>query len=125
MNVWDRNLGVIDTTIIRDDNRKYYRIFKTDRIEMETADSLDGEWTTVNTNVHSIASNVEGPTICKINGMDKWALMVDGLGGSGANAKGYHPVVTDDLSTGQFTLSDDIVMPITSKEYGALMKKYK
>lgn len=135
MNVWDRNLGVIDTTIVQDDDGKYYRIFKTDRIEMETADSLEGPWTTVNTNVHSIASNVEGPTICKINGSDKWALMVDGLGGSGANAKGYHPIVTDDLSQGQFALSDDIVMPaditirhgaimpITSEEYGRLIAK--
>lgn len=134
------DVGVIDTTIIKGNDGKYYRIFKTDRIEMESADSLDGQWKEVSNNIHSIASNVEGPTICKLNGSDEWCVLVDGLnrpGSGGMSEKGYHPMTTDNLSSGQFTASDVItmptditirhgaIMPITSKEYGTLMKAYQ
>lgn len=128
-------MNTLDTTIIKNTDGKYYRIYKTDRINIDSADSLSGEWAKVDSNIHDIASNVEGPTICRVNGSDKWCLLVDGLGDSGNNAKGYHPLITGDLAGGQFADSDEIILPsdiifrhgtmmqITMDEYARLKEK--
>lgn len=122
---------VFDTTITKAGD-KYYRIYKTDRIQIDTASSLSGEWSALNTNIAEIATNHEGPTICKVNGEDKWNLMLDKL-----SPNGYIPFITDNLAEGQFTADTDVsfpagvqyrhgaIMPITGGEYKALIQKYR
>lgn len=124
-------MNVFDMTIT-ESNGMYYRIYKTDRIKIDVAETLDGTWMAVNTNIHEIASFHEGPTICRLNGSKNWCLMLDSL----SDPKGYHPFVTEDLASGQFFLSNQIVLPedvsfrhgtlitITSEEYSNLMRAH-
>ena len=122
--------GVFDTTIV-EDNGKYYRIYKTDRIRIDTASSLDGEWTEVDSNIDEIAADHEGPTVCKINGENSWMLMLDHLKSHG----GYQPFISDDLAGGIFESANvsfpaDVkyrhgtIMPITREEYARLLEIY-
>lgn len=122
--------GVFDVTIV-EHNDMYYRIFKTDKIKMECSKSLDGKWTLVNTNIHSLASLHEGPAICKVNDKNSWLLMLDNLASRG----GYQSFITDDLSKGQFIRGKELfpdilkyrhgsIISITDKEYSLLVKIY-
>lgn len=118
----DRSTGspmhVFDTTITECDGM-YYRIYKTDRIKIDMAESLDGEWRQVETNIHEIAPCHEGPTICRLNDSKKWCLMLDAL----SEPKGYHPFVTEDLAGGQFEPSDEIILPETLRfRHGTLIQ---
>lgn len=121
---------VFDVTIV-EHNNMYYRIFKTDRIKIECSESLDGKWTSVNTNIHSLAPLHEGPAIYKVNDGNSWILMLDNLASRG----GYQSFITDDLSQGQFTRGKEVfpkgikyrhgsIIPITDKEYRLLIKTY-
>lgn len=111
-------MHVFDTTIT-EHNGKYFRIYKTDRIRIDMADSLDGVWQKVNTNIHEIASCHEGPTICRLIDSGKWCLMLDAL----SEPSGYHPFVTDDLALGQFYPSQEIVLPKNVKfRHGTLTR---
>lgn len=127
-----KGLHVFDASYIRADGR-FYRIYKTDRIRMDSADLLDGPWRAVDTNLPEIASCHEGPTICKMNGEKGWLLMLDCLTTQG----GYEPFVTEDISKGQFrsikqqcNFPDEIkyrhgsLLAITKKEYNALVGFY-
>ena len=74
--------------------------------------------------------NVEGPAVFKLNGANKWVLLLDQYGG-----RGYYPLITDDLTSVQFRPLNNTeykipamsrhgsVIPITKKEYDALLKK--
>ena len=78
---------------------------------------------------------MEGPTIFKLNEDDqtdtqRYCLLVDNFGGIG-----YYPLVTDDLSDGEFSRPDTTYkMPtrarhgtpirVTSEEYQAIMAAY-
>lgn len=122
---------IFDTTIIEADGM-YYRIYKDDRLRMQKSNSLSGEWTDATNNIHNVASNHEGPTICKINGEEKWCMMADGLS---SKNKGYKAFYTDSLATGMFTAGSVSfpssityrhggIMPITADEYHMLIDKY-
>ena len=80
---------------------------------------------------------VEGPIIFKFNkkdtqGENKWCLMVDRF----AQGKGYCPLITSDLESGEFTMPAEseysmpgtsrhgYVISITGKEYKALQSKW-
>lgn len=130
MDASSEGLSVFDVTIT-EHNNMYYRIFKTDRIKIECAKNLDGEWTSINTNIHSIAPLHEGPAICKVNGENSWILMLDDLASHG----GYQVFITNDLSLGKFTRCEEnfphkikyrhgSIIPITNAEYNRLIKAY-
>lgn len=131
------NISNIDTSIIKD-NGTYYRFTKNESkssIIMEKSDSLNGPFTAVdgykiNGTDGNTVTGYEGPTAYKINGEDKWCLLLDYY----SKSQGYKPFMTSDLSTGEFTSAGDFnfdmtyrhgcVMPITQEEYDNLIKEY-
>lgn len=122
----------IDTTMIAH-NGVYYRFTKNETykaVDMMKSTSLDGEWTPVKTYTLGKMVGYEGPTIYKINGEEKWCLLLDNY----AARAGYKPFITDNLEKGTFTAATDFnfsakyrhgtVMPITEEEYDRLIKAY-
>ncbi|MCD8181227.1 MAG: Ig-like domain-containing protein [Firmicutes bacterium] len=122
----------IDTTITSYKGI-YYRFTKNESkstVIMEKSASLSGTWEDVDTYTLGDMTGYEGPTIYKLNGEDKWCLLLDYYSAS----KGYKPFVTDDISTGSFTAASDFsfdatyrhgtVIPITQDEYDAIIAKY-
>lgn len=133
----------IDCTFIKEDDT-YYRFTKDEEggrkyVYMEKSTSLSGEFEAVNTysidghshtyyhdgGAHSHA--YEGPTVYKMNGEEKWALLLDEWT--------YKPFITDDITTGRFVSGSEFnfggvryrhgsVIPITMAEYEALVAKY-
>lgn len=141
-------LSAIDASVISVENTDgsltYYRFYKNEDSTsedgvtsggkytiVEKSDSLLGTWTRVSAEVLKQHQYVEGGTCFKFNGEDKWCLLLDNFGGGG-----YYPLITTDLSSGQYTsLSTDeysfpstmrhgTVMNITRTEYDALMEKW-
>lgn len=135
---------VIDSTMI-EDNGTYYRYTKNEMngtIVIDKSDSILGEFETIDSKTLSsdlpaAQGAVEGPIIFKLNektedGEDQWCLMVDRYG----RGQGYYPLITTDLSSGEFTMLDNsdfsmpskyrhgYVMPLTAKEYDALQRAY-
>lgn len=134
---------VIDSTMIQDKDT-YYRYTKNESkgiIEVDKSNEVLGQFEQVPseslTNLIKTQGAVEGPIIYKLNektadGKDQWCLLVDRF----AKAQGYYPLITTDLSSGEFTelpaseyhLPDHArhgyVMPITDKEYSALQRKW-
>ena len=98
--------------------------------------TLSGDWKDVETyTINDAAGNTvtgyEGPTIYKINGENKWCLLLDYY----SKNQGYKPFVTTDLANGTFKSASDFnfgttkfrhgtVMPITTAEYNALIAEY-
>ena len=123
-------IGVFDAAVI-EDNGRFFRIYKTDRIMIDAADSLDGKWDSIESNIHSLASAHEGPAVCRLNGRKGHLLMLDSLETHG----GYEAFVTEDISAGQFecariVLPENIkyrhgsLMPITNSEYSSIVKGF-
>lgn len=123
---------VFDCTFAEADGR-YFRIYKTDRIQIDTAFSLSGPWETVPSNIHELAPAHEGPAVCKEIKKASWLLMLDNLPTHG----GYQPFVTDSLPGGRFTAltgrasfpsgvkyRHGSLLPITREEYERLIKHY-
>lgn len=135
----ESDVSWIDTTFIEEDG-VYYRFTKNEDgsalyVFMEKSTSLSGDFEQVSTyslngKPASEMKGYEGPTIYKLNGENKWCLLLDNYG----NSAGYKPFVTDDLSTGRFVSADDFtsgtklrhgtVIPITLSEYNALVQKW-
>lgn len=132
------DVSMIDTTFIKEGD-VYYRFTKDEAktyVYMEKSKSLSGDFSAVNTysldgKSHTTYTGYEGPTVYKLNGENKWCLLLDNYGKSA----GYKPFVTDDISTGRFTAGTAFdfggtrfrhgtVMPITQAEYDALVKAY-
>lgn len=141
-------LSAIDASVISVENADgsltYYRFYKNEDSTpedgvtsggkytiVEKSDSMLGTWTRVPAEVLKQHQFVEGGTCFKFNGEEKWCLLLDNFGGGG-----YYPLVTTDLSSGQYTrLTTDeysfpatmrhgTVMNITRTEYDALMEKW-
>jgi hypothetical protein len=127
---------VIDTTMTFY-NGMYYRYSKdekTKHIVIESSNQLlNSTWTTIDSVLLSGLYGVEGPLIYKLNDDDAsqntWCLMVDQY----ASGKGYLPLITNDLSSGEFAkvsdynLGDNLkrhgcVFRLTSEEYERLQK---
>lgn len=137
--IYIENDGVsnIDTTFIID-NDTYYRFTKNESkssVTMMQSNSLSGEFTDISTyTINGASGNTvtgyEGPTAYKLNGEDKWCLLLDYY----SKSQGYKPFITDDISVGNFTSAADFsfdttyrhgtVMPITLSEYNSLLKTY-
>ena len=134
----------IDTTIIKEGDT-YYRFTKDEHLKhvyMEKSNSLSGKFEEVNTysldgrrydrqykNGNSGETHAyEGPTVYKLNGEDKWCMLLDEWT--------YKPFVTDDITTGRFVSGGDFkfgggviyrhgtVIPITNAEYDSLVERY-
>ncbi len=95
------------------DGDTYYRFTKNESIGtivMDKSDSVLGEFTEIpskslTTDLMAQQGAVEGPIIFKMNektedGKDQWCLMVDRF----ARGQGYYPLITTDLSSGEFRL---------------------
>lgn len=129
---------ILDTTIIRDGDW-YYRISNdgtASRIKIEKGRNLLGgasEFMYMDTPALDTLEKVEGPAAFKLNGTNQWCLMVDR---SGADL-GYLPLVTEDISSGEFRILNDsefsmgakkrhgAVINLTQAEYDAVMEKWK
>lgn len=126
---------VIDSTIIRE-NGMYYRYTKdetTKNICVECSKTLKPEdFAEVKSSTLSDLFGVEGPEIFKMNDREEWCLIVDRF----ATHKGYLPMLTKDLASGEFCILEDAefdmgatqkrhggVLPITEQEYQALVGK--
>ena len=131
----DETTGVIDTSMVRGDDGKYYRFTKREynnSIFLDVADSLLGEYTRVDSNLPDIIG-VEGPAIYRM--LDgRFCLMLDGYYGPNAGI-GFFPLITDDLAGGQFERLNTgyhmptgarhgAVMTITQAEYDRIMEKW-
>lgn len=118
----ERENHIIDTTIIKD-KEAYYRISKdetTKIIKMDTClDLLKGPFIPVNTPVLEDIIGVEGPAAFQLNNKE-WCLMVDQF----AIAGGYRPLVTRDISSGEFQVipSSDYDMGSNKKSHGSILK---
>ena len=124
----DEPNAVIDTTII-DHKGVYYRFTKNEArssITMQECTSLNGNWKDVASYNLGDMTGYEGPTIYKMNGEDKWCLLLDYF----SKSQGYKPFVTSDITKGNFTAGTAFnfdgtyrhgtVMPITAEEYTKL-----
>ena len=133
----DNETSAIDTTILENDG-VYYRFTKDETysaVTMMRSTSLSEGWEdvatyTINGSEGNKVIGYEGPTIYKLNGEDRFCLLLDYF----SKSQGYKPFITDDITRGSFVSATDFsfdttyrhgtVMPITSKEYKALVEKY-
>lgn len=128
---------VIDTTIIKT-AEGYYRYTKdetTKNIVIDFAKTLRKEdFIEVKSKTLSGLFGVEGPEIFRFNDREEWCLIVDRF----ATHKGYLPLVSSDLSTGEFKILEDSefdmgvtikrhggIIPITEEEYTKLVERYQ
>ncbi|MFT3991664.1 MAG: glycoside hydrolase family 43 protein [Luteolibacter sp.] len=129
---------IIDTDIVHAENGKYYRFTKDEKfkaITMEVSDSVTGTWNEVPNFTLTQLKGYEGPTCFMLKPAENgkpatWCLMLDAY----AKRGGYHPFVTDDLSSGNFTAAPDITLPfrfrhgsalsLSSEEYQRVKKAY-
>ena len=157
-NVWinlknkdGKDISVIDTSVFAvpnaDGTKTYYRVSKNEasgdavvdegdpaggKFEiLETATSLTGEWTRIKSDFLNSTTGVEGGTMFKFNGEDKYCLLLDDNGGVG-----YFPSVTTDIASGEFTrlsegefsfpstMRHGTVINITDEEFAALEEKW-
>lgn len=131
----ERENHVIDTTMIYD-HGNYYRFSKdetTKNIRVDKGGSLWGSFQDVHSTTLDTLYGVEGPIIFKFFDRDEYCLLVDQF----ATGKGYLPLVTKDLNSGDFRILDaseydmgetkkrhGSVLKITEEEYQALLEKW-
>ena len=130
-----KSFTVIDTSMVRGSDGRYYRFTKREdnvSVFMEVSDSVLGEYTRVGSNIEGILG-VEGPAIFEmIDG--KYCLMLDGYRTPNKGV-GFFPLISEDIASGQFTrLTQGFKMPtgakhgvmltVTQEEYDAIMEKW-
>jgi hypothetical protein len=132
----ERENHIIDTTII-EHGGIYYRFSKdetTKNIRIDKSSSLlNKSFAYVSAPEVENLHGVEGPTVFKFNDRDEWCLMVDQY----ASGKGYLPLVTKDLTNGQFRVLNPYeyflgenrkrhgsVLNLNEEEYDALIGTY-
>lgn len=118
----ERDNHIIDTTII-EHNGTYYRYSKdetTKNIRVEKGNTLDKDaFTDVKAPLLEAIKGLEGPQIYKFNDRDEWCLIVDRF----AEKKGYLPLVTSDLESGEFCVLADEAFDLgkTQKRHGGVL----
>ena len=128
----------IDTTFYEHEG-VYYRFTKNEGgsakyVYMERGTSLSGDFEIVSTytldgQTYDAAGHLpfEGPTVYKLNGQDRWCMLLDSFN--------YRPFETDDISKGRFVSAKAFnfggvlfrhgtVLPISRAEYDALIDEY-
>lgn len=114
----DRERDTIDTSIIKYKG-DYYRMTKDERqsnIILETSSELNGTWTMVDAPVLNEQQGVEGPEFYRINGSDQVCVIVDQYG-----RKGYYPLITEDLSSGQFRMLEKEEYSLPYSRHGSVI----
>lgn len=116
----------IDTTMIKAHDGKIYRFTKkaNSYVDMQVADSL--YWTFRDVPGYSTI-NGEGPAIFKMNGESTtYCLLID-------DYSKFVPYITNDIASGKFTKAEakmptgskhGVVLPVTQKEYDAVIAKW-
>ncbi|MCM3630553.1 glycoside hydrolase family 43 protein [Paenibacillus glycanilyticus] len=118
----ERGNHVIDTTIIREGDA-YYRYSKDETTKCITVESSGSLSPSTFSELHSpVLDNlfgVEGPEVFKFNDRNEWCLMVDQY----ATGKGYLPLITEDLSSGQFRIlnPEEYNLGATKKRHGSFL----
>lgn len=118
----ERECHVIDTTILESDGY-YYRISKDEtekRLILERSDSLLGEFERIPSAALAALTGVEGPEGYLLPDGKTWCVIADYF----AEVKGYLPMVTTDLSSGDFRVldMDEFDMGETRKRHGGILK---
>ena len=122
----ERDNHVIDTTIIKTTDG-YYRYSKdetTKVIRVDFGKNVEPEsFTQVASETLDGIYGVEGPEIYKLNGEEKWCLIVDRY----ASHEGYLPLVTEDLASGKFEIMEDTAFDfgVTLKRHGGILNLTK
>ena len=128
----EKDNHVIDSTIIRAEEG-YYRYTKDETVKTICVDfsrTLHPEdFKEIKSVVLDKLYGVEGPEIFQFNDQKEWCLIVDRF----ATGRGYLPLVTDDLASGDFRILDDSefdmggtkkrhggIIPVTEEEYQRL-----
>ncbi|MHA7963825.1 family 43 glycosylhydrolase [Paenibacillus sp. CAU 1782] len=132
----ERENHIIDTTIIAHQGT-YYRFSKdetTKNITVEKGATLDKDaFAPLKAPTLEAIMGVEGPQIFKMNDRDEWCLIIDRF----AEGKGYLPLLTNDLNSGEFRVLEDGdfdlgknkkrhggVIPITAEESSQLLAAF-
>ncbi len=118
----EKKQHVIDTTIVHADGM-YYRFSKdeeTSRILMEKSSELEGTFEKVLSRQLDSLKGVEGPECYLLPDGKTWCLMLDRF----AEGKGYLPLLSEDLSSGEFRILSDgqYGMGRTQKRHGGILK---
>ncbi len=117
----ERDNHVIDTTIL-ESKGCFYRVSKDEtvkRLILEKADSLLGEFTRIESPVLDTLEGVEGPEGYLLPD-GEWCLIADQF----AAGKGYLPLVTGDLGSGDFRIltPEQYDMGKTKKRHGGILE---
>lgn len=118
----EKESHVIDTTILESGGR-YYRVSK-DEMEktliLEVSDSLMGEFVQIQSPVLSALKGVEGPEGYLLPDGTTWCLIADQF----ATGKGYLPMVTKDLASGNFRIlaPEEYDLGENRKRHGGILK---
>jgi len=118
----ERDNHIIDTTIIAKGGH-YYRYSKdetTKNIRVERGTSLARDaFADLHAPVLEALPGVEGPQMFKFNDREEWCLIVDRF----AEGKGYLPLVTSDLDSGEFRVVPDGEFDLgkTKKRHGGVL----
>lgn len=131
----EKSCDIIDTTILESGGR-YYRVSKdesTNRLILETSDTLQGEYTQISSPALTSLVGVEGPEGYLLPDGRTWCLIADQF----MTARGYLPMVTSDLASGDFRIlapeEYDLgktlkkhggILPVTEEEYERLVSHY-
>lgn len=113
---------VIDSTIIHtaDGYFRYTKDETTKQICVDAAESLHPkDFREIPSETLSQLPGVEGPEIFRFNDREEYCLIVDRF----AEGKGYLPLVTNDLSSGQFRIlpEEEFDMGQTKKRHGGIL----
>lgn len=117
----ERENHVIDTTIL-ESGGMFYRVSKDETekvLILENADSLLGQFTRVGSPVLDALKGVEGPEGYLLPDGKTWCLIADRF----AEGKGYLPMVTEELSSGEFRILEpgQYDMGTTKKRHGGVL----
>lgn len=118
----ERDNHIIDTTIIKQDGT-YYRYSKdetTKNIRAERGSRLDKDaFVDIEAAALETITGLEGPQIYKFNDRNEWCLIVDRF----AEGKGYLPLLTSDLDSGEFRVVPDGEFDLgrTPKRHGGVL----
>lgn len=117
----ERDNHVIDTTILESQGQ-FYRVSKDEtvkRLILEKSDSLLGEFTRIESPTLDALEGVEGPEGYLLPS-GEWCLIADQF----AAGKGYLPLITKDLSSGNFTIlaPEQYDMGKTKKRHGGILE---
>ena len=132
----EKDNHVIDSTIIHTDEG-YYRYTKDETIKaicVDFSETLHPEdFKEIKSAVLDNLYGVEGPEIFAFHDRKEWCLVVDRF----ASGKGYLPLVTEDLASGEFRILNDSefdmggtrkrhggLIPVTEEEYQVLLEKF-